>query len=124
MRYSRQIVFNEIGAKGQEKLSESAVAIVGIGALGTVSAELLARAGVGHLILIDRDVVELSNLQRQSLFDEDDVNKPKTLQAYNKLRKINSEIKIDFYIEDLNHENIDKRTSEEQCCHFVSVFAR
>ena len=108
MRYSRQEIFGEIGKKGQQKLEKGTIAIVGLGALGSVSAGLLARAGIGKLILIDRDVVELSNLQRQSLFDENDIGKPKALAAMEKLNKINSEIEIEFYIEDLNFENISK----------------
>lgn len=108
MRYIRQEIFKEIGRKGQERLSESSVAIVGLGALGSVSAELLARAGIGKFILIDRDIVELSNLQRQSLFDESDIGKPKALAAKEKLNKINSEIKVNFFIDDLNFDNIGK----------------
>ena len=108
MRYIRQEIFSEIGIKGQEKIRKSTCVIVGLGALGSVSAELLARAGIGKLILIDRDIVELSNLQRQSLFDESDVGKPKALAAKEKLNKINSEVKIDFFIDDLNSNNINK----------------
>lgn len=108
MRYTRQEIFREIGKKGQEKLRKSTVAIVGLGALGSVSSELLARAGIGRLILIDRDVVELSNLQRQSLFDEDDIGKPKALAAKEKLDKINSDVKVDFFIDDLNFNNINE----------------
>ena len=102
MRYIRQEIFKEIGKKGQEKLSKSAVAIVGLGALGSVSAELLARAGIGRLILVDRDIVELSNLQRQALYDESDIRKPKALAAKEKLSRINSGINIDIFIEMLN----------------------
>ena len=108
MRYIRQEIFKEIGRKGQEKLRKSTVAVVGLGALGSVSAQLLARAGVGKLILIDRDIVELSNLQRQSLFDESNIGKPKSFVAKEHLTKINSEVKIDFFIDDLNFENIGK----------------
>lgn len=108
MRYIRQEIFSEIGKTGQEKLQKSSVAVVGIGALGSNSAELLARAGIGNLILIDRDVVELSNLQRQRLFDENDIGNPKALVAKEHLGKINSDIKIDFFIDDLNFENIGK----------------
>lgn len=93
-RYSRQRILSEIGKKRQEKIQESSIAIVGIGALGTVAAELLARAGVGKLILIDRDVVELSNLQRQLLFTEKDLGRSKAVVAAEKLKEINSEIKI------------------------------
>lgn len=108
MRYIRQEIFREIGKKGQKRLAKSTVAIVGMGALGSNSAELLARAGIGSLILIDRDIVELSNLQRQRLFDENDIGKPKALAAKKHLGKINSEIKIDFFIDDLNFENINR----------------
>src|SRR3989344_5950925 len=108
MRYIRQEIFKEIGKKGQQKLRQSAVAIVGLGALGSVSSELLARAGIGELILIDRDIVELSNLQRQNLFDENDVGKPKALAAKEHLNRINSAIKIDFFIDDLNFNNINE----------------
>ncbi|MDP3765125.1 MAG: ThiF family adenylyltransferase [Nanoarchaeota archaeon] len=108
MRYIRQEIFKEIGKKGQEKLRKSTVAIVGLGALGSNSAELLARAGVGKLILIDRDIVELSNLQRQSLFDENDVGKPKASQSKEHLSRINSDVQISFFIDDLNFENINK----------------
>ncbi len=108
MRYIRQEIFSEIGKKGQETLRRSTVAIIGLGALGSVSAGLLARAGIGKLILIDRDVVELSNLQRQALYDENDVGKPKALAAKEKLNKINSDVEIEFFIDDLNSENIGK----------------
>lgn len=108
MRYIRQEIFKEIGKKGQKKLGKSTVAIVGLGALGSVSAELLARAGIGRLILIDRDIVELSNLQRQSLFDESDIGKPKAAAAKEKLNKINSEVNTDIFIDDLNFNNIYK----------------
>ena len=108
MRYIRQQIFREIGKKGQEKLRDSTVAIIGLGALGSASAGLLARAGIGKLILIDRDVVELSNLQRQSLFDENDVGKAKASQAKEHLTKINYDVEIDFYIEDLNFNNINQ----------------
>ena len=82
-RYSRQILFKEIGAEGQHKLSRARVVIVGCGATGSVLASLLARAGVGVMRIIDRDYVEPSNLQRQSLFDEDDARDsvPKAIAA-------------------------------------------
>ena len=108
MRYSRQEIFNEIGKSGQSKLRKSAVAIVGLGALGSVSAELLARAGIGKLILIDRDVVELSNLQRQSLYDEEDIGKSKALAAKERLNKINSDVEIKIFADDLNYNNISE----------------
>src|SRR3989339_371825 len=93
-RYSKQILFQQIGPEGQEKISRSKVAVIGIGALGTVISSQLCRAGVGYLRLIDRDFVELSNLQRQILFDEEDVRSrlPKAVAAAGKLRAANSEI--------------------------------
>jgi len=96
-RYSRQILFSEIGEKGQEKLRKSTVAIVGVGALGTVAAELLIRAGVENLILIDFDKVELSNLQRQALFTEKDIGKNKAVAAKKRLKEINSLAKIKVF---------------------------
>ena len=113
MRYIRQEIFKEIGKKGQSKLLKSTAAIVGLGALGSNSAELLARGGIRRLLLIDRDVVELSNLQRQRLFNENDIGKPKALAAKEHLIKINSDVEIDFFIEDLNFENINKILNEK-----------
>ena len=95
MRYSRQIVLKEIGKNGQKALAKKTIVIIGLGALGTVSAELLTRAGIGKLILVDNDIIALDNLQRQVLYDEEDVGKPKVLQAENKLKKINSNVKIE-----------------------------
>ena len=101
-RYDRQLVLPEIGAKGQKKLAQAEVAIVGLGALGTVTAELLARAGIGRLILIDRDVVEESNLPRQFLYAEEDMGKSKARAAEERLRKINSSITIEAEAVHLN----------------------
>jgi len=74
-RYARQTIFSHIGEEGQHKLAQSKVTIIGVGALGTVSANNLCRSGVGHIRLVDRDCVELTNLQRQILFDEEDAKK-------------------------------------------------
>ena len=101
-RYSRQTVLERLGRKGQRKLLGSKVTVVGLGALGTVSATLLARAGVGHLRLIDRDVVELVNLQRQVLYEEEDVGFPKAPKAAERLRLANSEIEIEGLAKDVN----------------------
>ena len=106
-RYSRQILLDEIGRGGQAILHTKKVAIVGVGALGTVAAELLARAGVGSLILIDRDMVEESNLQRQTLFDEKSVGKNKANAAEQRIKEINSDIKVEFHSIHLNPQNID-----------------
>ncbi|MDP3697983.1 MAG: HesA/MoeB/ThiF family protein [Nanoarchaeota archaeon] len=105
-RYSRQILLEEIGAEGQASLHNQKVAIVGVGALGTVAAELLARAGAGNLILIDRDVIEESNLQRQTLFSEKDLGKNKVAAAEQRINEINSEIKVETHAIHLNPQNI------------------
>ncbi len=104
-RYSRQIAY--FGREKQGKIDRSGVCIIGCGALGSSSAELLARAGVGKIKLIDRDFVELSNMQRQRLFDEMDINKPKSAQLAKKLKKINSTIKIEYEIADFNPSNAE-----------------
>jgi adenylyltransferase/sulfurtransferase len=113
-RYSRQIRFAPIGEAGQRRISASRVAVIGAGALGSVAAELLARAGVGLLRIVDRDFVEYSNLQRQSLYDEDDVRKnlPKAEAAAAKLRRINSEIQIEAVVDDVNPTNVEDYISD------------
>jgi molybdopterin-synthase adenylyltransferase len=109
-RYSKQILMPEIGAKGQERLGKSSILIVGCGALGTVIANSLVRAGVGFVRILDRDFIELNNLPRQVLFDEEDIRKglPKSVAAAEKLRLINSEVKIDPVVADLTSENIEE----------------
>lgn len=108
-RYSRQILFKPIGAEGQKKLMAAKAAVVGAGALGTVIANHLVRSGVGFVRLIDRDVVELSNLQRQILFDEDDarLNLPKAVAAKQKLSMINSTVSVEAVIADINLDNAE-----------------
>lgn len=108
-RYSRQMLFAPIGEAGQRKLMDSAVCIVGMGALGTVLANHMVRAGVGHVRLVDRDYVEKSNLQRQMLFDEDDVEQvyPKVVAAEKKLKKINSSIRVEAIVADVTALNIE-----------------
>lgn len=108
-RYSRQIRFREIGEDGQRRLSQARVAIVGCGGLGSAQAESLARAGVGFLRLIDRDYIEWSNLQRQSLYDEKDAEAglPKAAAAAVRLRTINSSIEIEPAIGDLTPATVD-----------------
>jgi molybdopterin-synthase adenylyltransferase len=116
-RYSRQILFSGIGEEGQVKLLKSKVAIVGVGALGTVCANHLARSGVGYIRLIDRDVVDLSNLQRQSLFNEEDVNLnlPKAAAAQKRLKTINSTVTVDAVITDLNLDNAEDLLAGFDC---------
>jgi molybdopterin/thiamine biosynthesis adenylyltransferase len=106
-RYSRQVLFTGIGEAGQQLLRHAHVAIVGVGATGATTASLLARAGVGHLTLIDRDFVEPSNLQRQMLFDEDDARAslPKAEAARLHLARINSTIDVTAHIADLVPQN-------------------
>lgn len=108
-RYSRQILFRGIGAEGQRRLAAGRVAIVGCGATGSALASLLGRAGVGTLRIIDRDYVEASNLQRQSLFEEKDAAEsvPKAIAAARKLAAFNSEIEVAARVEDLAPGNID-----------------
>ena len=107
-RYSRQVLFRGVGEEGQRKLGTARVAIVGCGATGSALAGLLARAGVGHLRIIDRDYVEPSNLQRQSLFDERDAieSLPKAIAATRKIASLNSSIKVEPKVEDLIPANV------------------
>jgi len=108
-RYSRQMLFRGIGAEGQQRLAAGRVAIVGCGATGSVLASLLARAGVGTLRIIDRDYVEASNLQRQSLFEERDAAEslPKAIAAARKISAFNSEIVVEARVEDLVPANVN-----------------
>ncbi|MFQ5777770.1 MAG: ThiF family adenylyltransferase [Terriglobia bacterium] len=108
-KYSRQVLFREIGRSGQRRLSEARVAIVGCGALGSAQANALVRAGVGFLRLIDRDFVEESNLQRQMLFDEADAREalPKAVAAERKLKQINSAVQLEGVVADLVAENAE-----------------
>lgn len=107
-KYSRQILFAGIGEEGQQRLLQSSAVLVGCGALGTVAANLLVRAGVGRLRIIDRDFVELSNLQRQTLFEESDAREslPKAVAAHRRLVAINSDVAVEPVVADLNPENI------------------
>lgn len=109
-RYSRQTLFPGIGKEGQQKLGNSFAVIIGCGALGTLIATALVRAGVGKVRIIDRDFIEYHNLQRQVLFDEDDVRHelPKAVAAERHLKKINSSIEIEGIVADVNFTNIEK----------------
>ena len=108
-RYSRQILFREIGTAGQERLLDSRVLLVGCGALGAAHAEMLARAGVGKMRIVDRDFVEYTNLQRQTLYKESDTDErlPKAVAAKNRIAEINSEIEVEAIVADVNHSNIE-----------------
>jgi molybdopterin/thiamine biosynthesis adenylyltransferase len=109
-RYSRQVLFRGIGAEGQLKLAEARVVVVGCGATGSALASLLARAGVGTIRIVDRDYVELSNLQRQSLFDEADAAEsvPKAIAATKKISSFNSRIVVEPRVADLTPANIEE----------------
>lgn len=107
-RYSRQIILPEVGGKGQEKLLNAKVLVIGAGGLGSPSAVYLARAGVGRLGIVDSDVVEISNLHRQILFSTDDIGKKKTIAGCDYLRRVNPDIEIISHDIRLNSENISE----------------
>src|SRR5256886_13567955 len=108
-RYSRQILFEGIGEEGQRRIRESRVLIAGCGALGASHAEMLARAGVGKLRIVDRDFVEFTNLQRQTLFKEADATDrlSKAIAARTRIGEINSEIEVDAIVSDINNSNVE-----------------
>jgi len=108
-RYSRQILFKQIGPEGQRRLVGSRAAVVGCGATGSVLSSLLARAGVGSIRILDRDYVEASNLQRQSLFDENDAREsvPKAIAAARQIARFNSAIVVEPQVADLTPQNVD-----------------
>ena len=115
-RYSRQILLAGFGEAGQERLLAARAAIVGLGALGSFQAIALARAGVGHLVLIDRDYVELVNLQRQWLYEEADAEQalPKAVAAARRLAAVNSEVSLTAHVADLTPENISELLADAQ----------
>ncbi|ANR68759.1 MULTISPECIES: ThiF family adenylyltransferase [Staphylococcus] len=115
-RYSRQTLFKHIGPKGQDKIMQSHVLIVGVGALGTHLAESLVRAGVGTLTIVDRDYIEYSNLQRQTLFSESDALEglPKVVAAKQKLLDIRQDLKIHSYIAHVNRQFLDDNAGSAQ----------
>lgn len=109
-RYSRQELFPGIGPQGQQRLAEARVLILGCGALGSAHCEMLARAGVGRLRIVDRDFVEYTNLQRQTLFKESDAEYrlPKAIAAAARIAEINSEVKVEPVVADANSSNIEE----------------
>ena len=113
-RYSRQVLFPGIGQDGQARLAQGRIAIVGCGATGACISGLLARAGVGRLLIIDRDYVESSNLQRQALFDEADAAEslPKAVAAARKIAAFNSDVQVQAEVADLTPENIESLLAE------------
>lgn len=113
-RYHRQMLLPGFGEEGQRRLLGSTALIMGCGALGSVAADMLARAGVGHLKIIDRDFIELTNLQRQVLFDERDVADaiPKAEAAKRKIALSNSQVEVTAIVDDLNHRNIERHAMD------------
>lgn len=113
-RYARQIRFSGVGAEGQDRLRAARVTLIGVGALGTHIANTLVRAGIGFLRIIDRDVPDLSNLQRQILFDEADVQAgiPKAIVAARRLNAANSTVTIEPHVLDVNAANIERLTAD------------
>lgn len=107
-RYSRQILLPEIGAEGQKRLAHSKAVVIGCGALGTHSSSYLVRAGVGSVSVVDRDVIDTTNLQRQTMFEEADVGRPKVHVAVEHLKKINSTIEIRGMHTEINSSNAEK----------------
>ncbi|MGH0567544.1 thiazole biosynthesis adenylyltransferase ThiF [Bacillus cereus] len=113
-RYSRQELFSPIGEEGQRKISEKHVLIIGAGALGSANAEMFVRAGVGTVTIIDRDYVDWSNLQRQQLYAESDVenNLPKAVAAKKRLEEINSEVRVEALVQDVTAEELEELVTD------------
>jgi molybdopterin/thiamine biosynthesis adenylyltransferase len=107
-RYSRQTLLREIGEEGQGRIGSSKAVVIGCGALGTHAASMLTRAGVGRILIVDRDKVELSNLQRQTLFSEPDVGEPKAAVAERLLGRVNSEIDIRSKVAEVTTANAEE----------------
>src|ERR671927_1466486 len=109
-RYSRQILFAPVGAEGQRRISAARALVVGCGALGSSQAEALARAGVGRLRVADRDFVEESNLQRQTMFTERDARErvPKAVAAARRIAEINSDVACEAEVADVNRSNVER----------------
>src|SRR5436309_128963 len=116
-RYVRQMRFAPLGKEGQQRLAAARVLICGCGALGSMIAALLARAGIGKLRIVDRDFLELNNLQRQMLYDEADVaaGLPKAIAAANRLERVNSGVEIDAVVADVDHTNIERLLEGVDC---------
>ncbi len=107
LRYSRQILLPQVDIDGQQKMLDASAVIFGLGGLGSPVAMYLAAAGIGRLVLVDFDVVELSNLQRQIVHQTDDLNRPKVESARDRLTGLNPEVKIEIIARKLNHHELD-----------------
>jgi molybdopterin-synthase adenylyltransferase len=128
LRYSRQMMLPEIDAAGQQRLAEARVLVIGLGGLGSPAAIYLAAAGVGHLVLVDDDDVDLSNLQRQILYRTADIGRPKIEAAHEHLRALNPDIRIDVVGERLTEESLGDEFARADlvldCCdNFQTRFA-
>lgn len=113
-RYSRQTLFRGIGEEGQRRLGSSRIVIIGCGAPGAIIATSLVRAGVGRVRIIDGDFIEYHNLQRQVIFDEEDIKAqlPKAIAAERHLKRVNSSVEIEGIVADVNHTNIERFISD------------
>lgn len=107
VRFEKQILLKEIGVIGQKKLLKSKILIIGVGGLGCPIVDILSRAGVGEIGIVDNDVVSLSNIHRQTLFDNNDLGKSKVSVVKNKVKKINSEIKVKIFKKKINFNNVN-----------------
>ena len=107
VRFEKQILLKEIGEIGQKKLLKSKILIIGVGGLGCPIVDILSRAGVGEIGIVDNDVVSLSNIHRQTLFDNNDLGKSKVSVVKNKVKKINSEIKVKIFKKKINFNNVN-----------------
>ena len=107
-KFSRQIILKNIGPLGQKKILSSKVLIIGMGGLGSPAADFLARSGIGTLGIVDHDIISLSNLHRQSLYDEKDINKSKVKIAKKKLNKINSKVRVNIFNFKLDKTKFEK----------------
>ena len=109
-RYHRQMLLPDVGPEGQTRLRAARALLVGCGALGTIIADTLARAGIGALTIVDRDVVEITNLQRQVLFDETDVEQgvPKAIAARDKIGRVNGDVRVEACVDDFSHRNAER----------------
>jgi adenylyltransferase/sulfurtransferase len=111
-RYARQTILNEIGEDGQIKLRNTHALVIGCGALGCVISDHLTRSGIGTISIVDRDIVEIENLQRQVLFNESDIGTPKATSASEKLMKVNSDVSVKGIVKDFNSKNAEKITED------------
>ena len=109
-RFEKQILLKEIGVTGQKKLIKSKILVIGVGGLGCPIVDILSRAGIGEIGIVDNDIVSLSNIHRQTLFDNQDLGKNKVSVVKNKLKKINPNVKVKIFKKKINNKNIKSIT--------------